>query len=64
MITIDRVGGSMVYNSAEFKGLSSDIKPIDDSIPNGSTLYEMNTQSVFMYDAENKKWIEQKEQEQ
>lgn len=58
MVTLDRMGGTNVINSAEFKGLSTDTKPID-SVPNGSTFYEMDTQKVYMFDAENQLWIEQ-----
>ena len=42
----------------EYTGLSTDVKPIDD-VPNGSTFYAMDTAKLFMFDAENKKWIEQ-----
>lgn len=58
MVTLDRMGGTNVINSAEFKGLSTDTKPTD-SVPNGSTFYEMDTQKVYMFDAENQLWIEQ-----
>lgn len=36
--------------------LSSDTKPTDDNISNGSTLLEMDTATLYMYDAENKTW--------
>lgn len=58
MITLDKMGDSFVTMCAEFKGLSTDLKPIND-VPNGSTFYEMDTQKVFMFDEENKVWIEQ-----
>ena len=41
----------------EYFGLSSDEKPKDP--PNASTFYEMDTQSVYMYDKENQTWIKQ-----
>lgn len=37
--------------------LSTDTKPTD-GIYNGSTLHELDTQKVFKFDAENKKWQE------
>ena len=40
-------------------GLSTDNKPISDDIPNASTFYEMDTKVAFLYDAENKQWLEQ-----
>lgn len=45
----------------EFRGKSSDIKPIGEyqgePIPNGSTFLEMDTQEVFFYDGETNQWI-------
>lgn len=38
-------------------GLSTDYKPTN--APNASTFYEMDTMSVYMFDAENKIWIKQ-----
>ena len=58
MVTLDKIGGQFVTKCAEFKGLSTDTKPNSD-IPNGSTFYEMNTGKIFMFDEENKLWIEQ-----
>lgn len=44
-------------------GLNDDKKPIKEfegiEIPNGSTLYCMDTQKAYMYDEENSIWIEQ-----
>jgi hypothetical protein len=39
----------------EYRGLSTDTKPRKAS--NGSMFVEMDTQKVFFYDAENKRWI-------
>lgn len=58
MVTLDKIGGQIVTNYAEFKGLDTDTKPTD-KVPNGSIFYEMNTQKVFMFDEENQIWIEQ-----
>lgn len=47
----------------ELKGKSTDTKPtstIDGvKIKNGSTFYEMDTQKVYMFDADASTWIEQ-----
>lgn len=43
-----------------FTGLSTDTKPRsvygDVLIANGSTFFEINTSTVFMYDEENEEW--------
>ena len=36
-------------------GLSTDTKPIED-VPNGSVFFAMDTQTMFMFDAENQIW--------
>ena len=41
----------------ELYGLSTDAKPADAS--NATVFYEMDTGNVFMYDAQNKKWLQQ-----
>lgn len=38
-------------------GLSTDTKP--EGVGNASTFYEMDTKKLFMYDAQNGKWLEQ-----
>ncbi len=43
----------------DIRGNSSDEKPTDKKIPDGSTFYEKDTQKVFMFDAGTKTWIEQ-----
>ena len=37
-------------------GLSTDTKPTDDTIANGYTFCEMDTQKEYLYDAENQEW--------
>lgn len=54
MITIKRKVGC---TRAEIYGLSTDQKPLD--VANASVYYEMDTQKVFMFDEQNKLWIEQ-----
>lgn len=38
-------------------GLSTDEKPTD--VENASTFYEMDTKKIFLFDAENHRWLEQ-----
>lgn len=49
--------GSRVKRS-EYYWLSTDEKPID-GVDNADVGYEMDTQKVFMFDAEHQVWIEQ-----
>ena len=48
--------GPYVYS---YLGKSTDTKPTDDGVGTGSDFYEIDTQKVFMYDADMKTWIEQ-----
>lgn len=62
MITIaSNVRGRKVPH--EFFGLSTDEKPIDKingvKINNGSVFIEIDTKKVYMFDEQNKVWIEQ-----
>ena len=45
-------------NTYDLRGLSTDTKPVDSWVGNGSIFFEMDTKKVFMYDAENSTWIE------
>ena len=38
-------------------GLSTDEKPMD--VANASTFYEMDTKTLYMFDEQNKVWLEQ-----
>jgi len=46
----------------EFRGLSTDTKPTNDFVGNGSTFLEMNTGKVYVYNAAEttaaNRWIE------
>lgn len=45
----------------ELRGLSTDRKPLKKDykfLGNGSTMLEMDTAKLFMYDAENDRWID------
>ena len=44
-------------NTFDFRGLSTDNKPIE-GVGNGSTLIEMDTGNVFLFDAFTKTWRE------
>lgn len=57
MISINKIGGQTQTQSAEIYGLSTDIKPIDNNIPNGSIFYEMDTSKLYLFDKQNKVWI-------
>lgn len=54
-------------NNVSYYALSTDTKPEfiekitgkQELIPNGSTLYEIDTKKVYMFDIENLAWIEQ-----
>ena len=47
-------------NVMSLRGLSTDTKPVNQSwLENGSSFLEMDTGKVFVYDGENKEWIEQ-----
>lgn len=63
MITIDETprekqGGKYEF---QFKGLSSDTKPMPAydarEIANGSTFLEMDTMSVYFYDEASRSWL-------
>lgn len=45
-------------SAKDFRGLSTDQKPVT-GVPNGSTFYEMDTHSVYMFDADGSAWIKQ-----
>lgn len=47
-----------IENSSDLYGLSTDTKPTE-GITNAATFYEMDTKKIYMFDAENKKWLEQ-----
>lgn len=44
-------------NTYSLRGLSTDEKPIA-FIGNGSTFFEIDTSKVFMFNGENKSWVE------
>ena len=46
--------------SFEFRGLSTDTKPVDNyngtKIANGSVFIEIDTENIYFYDEENSEW--------
>ena len=40
----------------ELRGLSTDNKPVNDFVGNGSIFLEMDTANVYMFDGESKTW--------
>lgn len=65
MITINKIGGFNNLKQAEIYCLAKDKDLIDkEGIPNGSTLYiidykQSSVSPLWMFDAENKEWVEQ-----
>lgn len=57
MKTINKVGGANGLSYTEFYGISTDIKPTDDTIPNGSVFYEIDhNMQEYRWDKENSIW--------
>ena len=48
-----------VTDDNNYMGLSTDEKPTGAQVTNGACFYEMDTQTAYMYDAENQTWIDQ-----
>lgn len=59
MITLERASWQCKIRNAEFHGLSTDTKPLNKSIDNGSIFYEIDTGKTFRFDKENNIWLEQ-----
>ncbi len=58
MISIEKVGGANNTKGTEFRGLSTDTKPVGTDIPNGSVFVEINTSKVYMYSLSTQTWHE------
>lgn len=57
MRTVNKVGGANGLSYTEFYGISTDIKPTDDTIPNGSVFYEIDhNMQEYRWDKENGVW--------
>ncbi|UWF83756.1 MAG: hypothetical protein [Bacteriophage sp.] len=57
MVTMNKWGGANGTAEAEFCGLSTDNKPVDEGIPNGSSFFEMDTFKVYFFNKATKTWI-------
>lgn len=44
----------------EYRGLSTDTKPTDSKIANGSVFFEIDTAKVYMFNGETRQWLELK----
>lgn len=42
----------------EMYGKSTDAKPVHEDVPNGSSFIEIDTSKVFLFDGEEKEWVE------
>lgn len=49
-------GDGTIDKKVSYDGLSTDVKPVDNTVPNASTYFEMDTGDAYIYDAENHKW--------
>lgn len=57
MKTVNKIGGVNGLSYMEFYGNSTDIKPTDDTIPNGSVFYEIDhNMQEYRWDKENSIW--------
>ena len=55
---LDRAGCQKESRTADFRGKSTDIKPISDDIPNMSSYLEGDTGDIYFYDADTKTWLQ------
>lgn len=42
----------------DFRGLSTDDKPINENVGNGSSFIEMDTGKIFFFDEDGQEWVE------
>lgn len=61
MVTYDGTPTTETERNFDFRGLSTDTKPTGTynglAIRNGSTFFEIDTQEIKFYDAENETWV-------
>lgn len=53
-MAVTRNDGGIIDPPADYRGLSTDAKPAN--APNGSTFIEMDTSTVYFYDADHNQW--------
>lgn len=58
MITLGKAAFQSQTRVDEYYGKSTDVKPTEN-VENGSTLYLMDTQEVYMFDKDTATWIKQ-----
>lgn len=56
MVTNSNTDDSTQWTGWDLRGLSSDSKPTDSQVPNGSTFIEMDTKDVYIFDKQNTQW--------
>lgn len=52
-----RGSGKSLEGDVEFRGLSTDTKPVENVI-NGAAFIEIDTSKIYFFDAANSDWIE------
>lgn len=60
MVTINNFDTNSVgiLASGDYRGLSTDTKPVGVNVGNGSSFIEIDTGKIFLYDAEGEEWNE------
>lgn len=56
MVTYDKIEWKSGKKYIEGACLSTDSKPVEDVLMNGSKLIEMDTSTLYMFDADNEVW--------
>lgn len=54
---LDRAGWQKESRTADFRGKSTDTKPISDDIPNMSSYLEVDTGDIYFWDKDTNAWI-------
>ena len=64
MVTLEKSGNNYDRQVQDIRCLSTDTKPLNatgglngDYLENGATIFEMDTSTLYMFDAENDAWI-------
>ena len=52
------ITGGDIRRRGEFYGKSTDTKPVD-GVYNADIFYEMDTKKIYLFDEQNKDWLEQ-----
>ena len=54
---LDRAGWQKESRTSDFRGKSTDTKPISDDIPNMSTYLEVDTGDIYFWDKDTNVWL-------